>query len=86
MTSLSLSLPPSMLFTVSIDNKITIIGHDEGTMITPRVAIDNATQVKNIVLMGAVSQNICDILYLQMVSTSLLYAEKVLGCNHDGLL
>ena len=31
-------------------------------MITPRVAIDNATQAKNIVLMGAVSQNICDIL------------------------
>jgi hypothetical protein len=57
-------------------------------MITPRVAIiDNATQAKNIVLMGAVSQNICDILYLQMVRTPpLLYAEKVLGCNHDGLL
>ncbi|MGB7638399.1 MAG: hypothetical protein WBL88_12605 [Nitrososphaeraceae archaeon] len=55
-------------------------------MITPRVAIDNATQAKNIVLMGAVSQNICDILYLQMVSTPLLYAEKVLDRNHDGLL
>ena len=36
--------------------------------------------------MGAVSQNICDILYLQMVSTPLLYAEKVLDRNHDGLL
>jgi hypothetical protein len=57
-------------------------------MITPRVAIiDNATQAKNIVLMGPVSQNICDILYLQMVRTPpLLYAEKVLGCNHDDLL
>ena len=57
-------------------------------MITPRVAIiDNATQAKNIVLMVPVSQNICDILYLQMVRTPpLLYAEKVLGCNHDGLL
>ena len=32
-------------------------------MITPRVAIiDNATQAKNMVLMGPVSQNICDIL------------------------
>jgi predicted esterase len=67
-------------------NKITIIGHSEGTMITPRVAIDNATKVKNIVLMGTVSQNLRDILYLQMVNTPILYAEKVLDGNHDGLL
>src|SRR6266487_4874739 len=33
-------------------SKITIIGHSEGTIITPRVAIENnATKVKNIVLM-----------------------------------
>ena len=34
-------------------NKITIIGHSEGTVIASRVAIDNTTKVKNIVLMGA---------------------------------
>ena len=43
-------------------NKITIIGHSEGTMIAPRVAIDNPTKVRNIVLMGAVAQNLREIL------------------------
>ena len=32
--------------------RISIIGHSEGTVIAPRVAIDNLTKVKNIVLMG----------------------------------
>ena len=34
-------------------NRISIIGHSEGTVIAPRVAIDNSTKVKNIILMGA---------------------------------
>ena len=34
--------------------RISIIGHSEGTVIAPRVAIDNSTKVKNIVLMGRV--------------------------------
>ncbi|MFZ0327821.1 MAG: alpha/beta hydrolase, partial [Nitrososphaeraceae archaeon] len=34
--------------------RISIIGHSEGTDIVPRVAIDNSTKVKNIVLMGTV--------------------------------
>lgn len=40
-------------------------------MITSRVAIDKATKVKNIVIMGTVAQNLRDIIYLQMVSTTL---------------
>ena len=32
--------------------RISIIGHSEGAIIAPRVAIDNSTKVKNIVLMG----------------------------------
>src|SRR5215213_5587728 len=32
--------------------RISVIGHSEGTIITPRVAIDNPTKVKNIILMG----------------------------------
>ena len=32
--------------------RISVIGHSEGTVIVPRVAIDNASKVKNIVLMG----------------------------------
>jgi predicted esterase len=67
-------------------NKITILGHSEGTILAPRVAIDNATKVKNIVLMGAVAQNLSDIAYLQGVSIPLLYAEKVLDHDHDGML
>jgi uncharacterized protein len=67
-------------------NKITVLGHSEGTMIAPRVAIDNTTKVKNVVLMGTVAQNLGDIQYLQVVSIPLLYAEKVLDHNHDGML
>jgi dienelactone hydrolase len=67
-------------------NRITIIGHSEGSMIAPRIAIDNATKVKNIVLMGVVAQNLRDLQFFQIVSTPLLYAEKVLDHNHDGLL
>lgn len=36
-------------------NKVTLIGHSEGTMIVPRVAIDKPGKVDNIVLMGAVA-------------------------------
>jgi uncharacterized protein len=67
-------------------NNITIIGHSEGTTIAPRVAIDNPTKVKNIVLMGALAQNLREIGYFQAVHIPLLYAEKVLDHNHDGLL
>lgn len=37
-------------------NKITILGGSEGTVITPRVAIDNPGKVNNIVLMGALAE------------------------------
>jgi uncharacterized protein len=66
--------------------EITIIGHSEGTLIAPRVAIDNATKVKNIILMDVFAQNARDGLYFQRVSIPLLYAEKVLDHNHDGLI
>jgi pimeloyl-ACP methyl ester carboxylesterase len=35
-------------------NRVTVLGHSEGTMIAPRVAVDNPDKVDNIVLMGAV--------------------------------
>jgi uncharacterized protein len=40
--------------------RISIIGHSEGTIIAPRVAIDNSTKVKNIILMGTAGQNVRD--------------------------
>jgi uncharacterized protein len=66
--------------------EISIIGHSEGTIIAPRIAVDNATKVKNIVLMSAVAQNLRDIAYFQYVSLPMLYAQKVLDHNHNGTI
>ena len=66
--------------------RISIVGHSEGTLIVPRVAIDNPGKVDNIVLMGAVAQNLSELLYYQTVTTPLLYAQQVLDHNHNGLL
>ncbi|HVD36806.1 MAG TPA: alpha/beta fold hydrolase [Nitrososphaeraceae archaeon] len=65
--------------------RINIIGHSEGTMIAPRVAMDNPDKVDNIVLMGAVD-NQSKILEFQTVALPLLYAKEVLDKNHDGTL
>ena len=66
--------------------RISIIGHSEGTIIAPRVAIDNSTEVKNIILMGAMAQDARDLLQYQAVSIPLQYATQVLDKNHTGLL
>jgi uncharacterized protein len=66
--------------------KISLVGHSEGAVIAPRVAIDNYNKVKNIVLMGATAQNLRDMLYFQHVRIPLLYAEKILDKNHTSLL
>jgi len=64
--------------------RISIIGHSEGTVIAPRIAIDNSTKVKNIILMGTVAQNLRDIAYFQQVSLPTEYATQVLDKNHTG--
>ena len=65
--------------------RISIIGHSEGTIITPRVAIDNQGKVKNIVLMGTAAQNLVrDILRFQVIDLPLEYAMKVLDRNDTG--
>lgn len=67
--------------------RISIIGHSEVTIITPRVAIDNPTKVKNIILMGTVAQNLIrDILRYQVVDLNSEYATQVLDKNHTGLI
>jgi uncharacterized protein len=66
--------------------RISIIGHSEGTAIAPRVAIDNSTKVKNIILMGTIAQNLRDILYYQYVNLPSEYATQVLDKNHTGLI
>ena len=66
--------------------RASIVGHSEGTVITPRVAIDNSTNVKNIVLMGTIAQNAEKLLYYQAVDLPLLYATQVLDKNHTGFV
>jgi uncharacterized protein len=67
-------------------SRITILGHSEGTVIAPRVAIDNTTKVRNLVFMGAAAENVYELGYFQNVDLKVLYAEKVLDRNRDGLL
>jgi uncharacterized protein len=70
-----------------VDSKrISIIGHSEGTVIAPRVAIDNSTKVKNIILVGVVAQNTLGIFHNQGVDLPLEYATHVLDKNHTGLI
>ena len=40
--------------------RISLIGHSEGTIIAPRVAVDNPTKVRNIILIGAQAHNLRD--------------------------
>ena len=67
--------------------RISVIGHSEGTIIAPRVAIDNPNKVKNIILMGTAAQNLVrDLLYYQVVDLPLDYSADVLDKNHTGLI
>jgi uncharacterized protein len=66
--------------------RISIIGHSLGTIIAPRVAIDNSTKVKNIILMATVAQNARDLVHYQAVSVPSEYATQVLDKNHTGLI
>ncbi len=41
--------------------RISVIGHSEGTIIAPRVAIDNSAKVKNLILTGAQPRTLLEI-------------------------
>ena len=66
--------------------RISIIGHSEGTLYAPRVAMDNLTKVKNIVLMSTLAQNPSVSEYNLDVSLPSKYATQVLDKNHTGLI
>ncbi len=66
--------------------RINLIGHSEGTIYAPRVAIDNPTSVKNIILMGTVAQNLGRLGFYQTVALPLEYAAQVLDKNHTGFI
>jgi uncharacterized protein len=70
-------------------NQISLIGHSEGTLIAPRIGIEqenmtNATTIKNIVLMGSAATTIADLAYYQKVGIALEYMHQVLDKNHTG--
>lgn len=70
-------------------NKITLIGHSEGTIIAPRIVIDqenktNSTAIKNIVLMGSAATTMADLAYYQKVGIALEYMHQVLDKNGTG--
>jgi pimeloyl-ACP methyl ester carboxylesterase len=64
----------------------TIIGHSEGSIIAPRVAVDNPTKVKNIVLISAQAENLRDNVYFQWAYLPMLYAQNVLDHNQNGTI
>lgn len=65
--------------------RVSLIGHSEGTMIASRIAIDNPTKVENVVIMGAVAQNLVNgLMYFQLVGSPLNYAEEILDKNNTG--
>ena len=66
--------------------RISLVGHSEGTIIAPIVAIGNSTNVKNIVLMGIAAQNALDLEYYQDVLAPVKYAHQVVDENHTGLI
>ena len=71
---------------VNSTEKVTLIGHSEGTMITPRIAVDNPDKVRNIVLMGAVADSLKDLLYFQIVKNPLDYVKNNLNKSDNDTL
>jgi uncharacterized protein len=73
-------------------NKITLIGHSEGTIIVPRIVIDqeenniNSTTIKNVVLMGSAATTIADLAHYQKVGIALEYMHQVLDKNGTGFI
>jgi len=71
---------------VNSTKKITVIGHSEGTMIAPRIAIDNPDKVRNIILVGAVADSLKDLLYFQIVKNPLDYIKEILNKSDNDTL
>jgi alpha-beta hydrolase superfamily lysophospholipase len=66
-------------------NNVTLLGHSEGTVIVPRVAINNSDKVDKIVLMGTLAQNLREIGNTQAMDP-VRYAQQVLDHDHSGLI
>ena len=62
--------------------RISILGHSEGTQYAPRIAIDNSTKVKNVILMAALAQNPAKVVVRYRRNLTPRYAMQVLDKNH----
>ncbi len=66
-------------------DRISVIGHSEGTTVVPRIAINNSDKVVNIVLMGTLAQNLEEIGNYQIL-VPVTYAHEVLDQDNDGFI
>ena len=62
---------------------ITLIGHSESSIIVPRIALDDPSVTK-IVLMGGAARDYLSIKRTQIIDLRLLFAETVLDQDGDG--
>jgi alpha-beta hydrolase superfamily lysophospholipase len=67
-------------------NRITILGHSEGAIIAPRIAIRHSDDVQNVVLMSASAQTIPDLVAYQLINRTLFFAHKYWDDDTDSSL
>jgi uncharacterized protein len=66
-------------------HKKSILGHSESSFIAPRIAINNQDKIKNIILMGASSQNESESTYHNILDI-LQYAKTAVDKKKDRLI
>jgi uncharacterized protein len=66
-------------------HRISIIGHSKGSLIAPRIAIDNPDKIKNIILMGAPALNENESTYQNIIDI-VQYAKDIVDKNKDGFI
>jgi len=64
---------------------MTLLGHSEGAIITLRLAVGEAN-VRNVVLWAAIAEDARELVFWQLVSQKIDYAEAELDGDQDGLL
>ena len=66
-------------------NDITLIGHSESSIIVTRMAEDDPSITK-IVMLGGAARDYLEIKYTQIVELRIEFVETVLDLDHDGLV
>jgi uncharacterized protein len=64
---------------------ITVIGHSESSIIVTRMAKDDPS-INKIVMLGGAARDYLDIKYTQIVELRIEFVETVLDMDHDGLV